>query len=163
MDEVDLRIIQELTKDAQTAFSRIARKIGVSPQTVQTRYEKMKQEGMILRCTITVDLSKLGYEGKVFLRITNAPNQNKKRTIDALKKMQNVFLSTEIIGEFDVLAIAAVKNFKNAGDLVSSIRELPSVEYVEVSFANDTTFPVDTSFTKLFQTKKEEPNSKSRA
>jgi DNA-binding Lrp family transcriptional regulator len=135
-------------------------KIGVSPQTVQTRYEKMKTEGVILRSTIAVDLSKLGYQGKVLLKITNAPNQNKKKTIDALKQIQDIFLSAEIIGDFDVLAIAAVKDFKSSIDLVTSIRELPSVDHVEVSFTDDTAFPAGNGFTELFQTKKEEPKAK---
>jgi len=37
MDEIDLRIIRELTKDAQMPFLRIAKKLGVSPETVRTR------------------------------------------------------------------------------------------------------------------------------
>jgi len=86
MDEIDLRIIRELTKDAQTPFLRIAKKLGVSPETVRTRYRKMKEEGTIKRCSISINLSRIGYQGKVFLMITNAPNHDKSKTIDALKK-----------------------------------------------------------------------------
>jgi DNA-binding Lrp family transcriptional regulator len=156
MDEVDLQILKELTEDAQTSFSRIAEKIGVSPKTVQTRYEKMKEARIILRSAITVDLSKLGYQGRAFLMITNAPNKTKKDTIGALKQMQNIILLTEIIGDFDVLAIAAIKDFKSIIDIVNAIRKLPSVDQVEVSFTDNTSFPVEKGFAELFQTKKEE-------
>jgi Lrp/AsnC family transcriptional regulator for asnA, asnC and gidA len=159
MDEVDIQILKELTKDAQTPFLRIAEKIGVSPKTVQIRYNKMKQEGIILRSTITVDLSKLGFQGRAFLSITNAPNQNRKETIGALKQMQNIILLTEIIGDFDVLAIAAIKDLKSIISLVNAVRKLPSVDQVEVSFTDNTSFPVEKGFADLFQTKKEEPDA----
>jgi Lrp/AsnC family transcriptional regulator for asnA, asnC and gidA len=159
MDKIDLQILKELTKDAQTSFLRIAEKIGVSPKTVQTRYEKLKEKGVILRSTITLDLSKIGYQGKAYLMITNAPNQNKKKTTDALKQMQNIFLFSEIIGDFDVLAIVAVNDFKSIISLVNAIRKLPSVDQVEVSFTNGTSFPVGKDFNELFRTKKEEPGA----
>jgi hypothetical protein len=68
--------------------------------------------------------------------------------------MQDIFLSTETIDDFDVLAIAAVKDLKSSIDLVNSIRELPSVDHVEVSFTDDTAFPAGKGFTELFRTKK---------
>ena len=155
MDEIEQKILKELTKDAQTPFSEIAKKIGVSPQTVQARHARMKEEGAILRSAITVDLSKLGYQGKAVLMITNAPNQKKKDTIDALKKMQDIFMETEIIGDFDVLAVAAVKDFRSAINLVNKIRALPSVAHVDASLTTDTTFPVDKGFNDLFRTKEQ--------
>jgi len=88
MDELDLYIIRELTKDAQTPFLRIAKKLGISPETVRTRYAKMKENGAIKCCSISINLSRIGYQGKAFLMITNAPNHDKSKTIDALKKCE---------------------------------------------------------------------------
>ena len=155
MDEIDQKILKELTKNAQAPFSRIAKKIGVSPQTVQIRYAKMKEEGAILRSAVTVDLLKVGYQGKAELMITNVPNHTKKETIDALKKMRDIFLETEIIGAFDVLAVAAIRDFRSGINLVNTVRALPSVDHVDVSFTTDTAFPVGKGFNELFQTKKE--------
>jgi Lrp/AsnC family transcriptional regulator, regulator for asnA, asnC and gidA len=155
MNEIDLQILKELTKNPQTSFLRIAEKMGISPITVQRKYKKMKEEGMLLQSSITIDLSKIGYQGKAYLMITNAPKQDKTKTMDALRQMQNVFIFTEIVGEFDLLAIAAVKDFKSIIDLVNAIRKLPSVGRVEVAFTTDTSFPVDKDFNKIFNMKKE--------
>ena len=154
MDEIEQKILQELTKNAQTPFSEIAKKIGVSPQTVQSRYAKMKESGAIVYTSCTVNLSKLGYQGKAILMITNAPNKIKKDTINALKKMQDVFMETEIMGDFDVLAVAAIKDFRSAIDLVNKIRALPSVTHVDASLTTDTSFPVGNDFSELFRPKK---------
>jgi Lrp/AsnC family transcriptional regulator for asnA, asnC and gidA len=154
MDELDAKIIDELTKDVQRSFSSIAKEIGVSPKTVQIRYKKLAEEGILLQSCIIVDLAKLGYQGKAYLMITNEHNHDKTETIDALKQMQNVCIIVEIIaGEIDVLALAAVKDFNSIVNLVNEIRKLPSVDNVEVTFTNDTTFPVGKEFNTVFRTK----------
>jgi DNA-binding Lrp family transcriptional regulator len=123
-------------------------------QAVQIRYKKLVEEGILLQSCIIVDLAKLGFQGKAYLMITNAHNHDKTETIDALKQMQNVCTIVEIIaGEIDVLALAAVKDFNSIVNLVNEIRKLPSVDNVEVTFTNDTTFPVGKEFNTVFRTK----------
>jgi Lrp/AsnC family transcriptional regulator for asnA, asnC and gidA len=150
MDETDLRIIKELTKDAQTPFLRIAKKLGVSPETVRTKYAKMMEEGTIKRCSISIDLSKIGYQGKAFLMITNAPNHDKSKTMAALKRMRNIIVISEVIGDFEIIAIAPVKDMNSIRGLVNKIKELPSVSRVEFSLINDTAFPISSRFGELF-------------
>jgi Lrp/AsnC family transcriptional regulator for asnA, asnC and gidA len=149
MDELDLLILKELMKDAQTPFLRIAKKLGVSPETVRKKYRKMKEEGIIKHCSISIDLSKIGYEGKVFLMITSAPNHDQSKTISALKKIQNVFLASEIMGDFDVIGIAPIKDLNSLKILVNKIKKEPSVKQVEIALINDTDFPINKRFGKL--------------
>jgi DNA-binding Lrp family transcriptional regulator len=128
---------------------KVARKIGVSPKTAQRRYEKMKEEGVIWWNTISIDISKIGYQGKAYLMITNAPGQDKKLTTKALNQMQNVVIFSEVIGDFDVLAIALVRDLKTFHKLVYDIKGLPSVDQVEFACVADTSFPVDKDYDKL--------------
>jgi hypothetical protein len=65
-----------------------------------------------------------------------------------------MFLTTEIIGEFDVLAIAAVRSFTSIMADVNTIRRLPSVDRVEVTFVTDTMFPGPKEFNDLFPPEK---------
>jgi Lrp/AsnC family transcriptional regulator for asnA, asnC and gidA len=157
MDKMDLKILNELTKDAQLPFSKIAGRLGVSTKTVQSRYEKMKKEGVILRSSITIDLSKLGFQGRAFLMITNTPDQTREETMDALKRLENVFLIAEVIGDFDVLAIAAAKDLESMISIVNEIRGLQSVEQVEFTLTGDVPFPIERGFEQLFQAGKQEP------
>ena len=150
MDEIDLRIIRELTKDAKTPFLRIAKKLGVSPETVRTRYIKMKEDRTIKHCSISIDLSKIGYQGKVFLMITNSSNNDKSKTIDVLKKMRNIFIISEMIGDFEILGIAPVKDMNSLKALVNKIKKLPSVNKVEFTVINDATFPINEHFGEIF-------------
>ncbi len=150
MDKIDLFILRELIKDARIPFLRIAKKLGVSPETVRTRYGKMKEDGTIKHCSVSINLSRIGYQGKVFLMITNSPKHDKSKTIAALKEMRNVFIASEVIGDFEIIGIAAVKDMNSLRTLVNKIKKLPSVNQVEFTLINDTAFPVNEHFGELF-------------
>jgi Lrp/AsnC family transcriptional regulator, regulator for asnA, asnC and gidA len=151
MDEVDKQIIGELAKDARMAFSRIAKEIGVSTETVRKRYQRMKKEGTIIRSTIVIDLSKIGYEGKTILKITNTPNHDIAVTMDLLSKMPDIFLSKEVLGDADALAIAPFKDLKSTVALINNLKKAPSVDRVEISNITNTFFPVTKDFNKLLR------------
>ncbi len=148
MDELDYLILGELLKNARLPFLKIAQKLGISSFTVKSRYEKMKEAGIILKTVVNVDLSRLGYQGKVFLLITNTSNQAKSVTIEALKKIRNIIVVSEIIGPFDLIAIAPIIDFNSIKALVNEVKKIPSVQKVSISCVNDTMFPIDPTFGK---------------
>ncbi|MCW4028366.1 MAG: Lrp/AsnC family transcriptional regulator [Candidatus Bathyarchaeota archaeon] len=150
MDKLDYFVLSELLKDAQTPFATIAKKIGVSPKTVISRYDKMKKDGIITRCALSIDPSKLGYQGKAFLMITNSPNQTKAATLSGLKKIINIVVITEIIGAFDILAIAFVTDLNSIMKLVDTVKRIDGVERVEVAFIKETDLPAPQNFNKLY-------------
>ncbi len=161
MDKMDYLILSELLKNAQTSLLKIAIKLDISPLTVRKRYERMINDGVIRKSVITIDLSKLGYEGKVFLLITNTPNVNKATTIEALKKIQNVMIVSEIIGPIDILAIAPVIDLNSIKTLVSEVKKIPSVQRVEIACTNNTTFPISPAYGKLMSQRSIELTQKS--
>jgi DNA-binding Lrp family transcriptional regulator len=155
MNKIDKQIIGELAKDAQMSFSKIGKEIGLSTETVRKRYRKMKEEGTIIRSTIVIDLSKIGYEGKTILKITNTPNYDVAVTMDLLSKMPDIFLSTEILGDADALAIAPFNDLKSTIALINNLKKAPSVDRVEISIIADTFFPVSKDFNRLLQQRNE--------
>jgi DNA-binding Lrp family transcriptional regulator len=159
MDNIDRHIINELTKNAQKSFLKIAEEMGISPGSVQKKCEKMKKTGIILRPTVSIDLSKIGYQGKVYLMITEKLDHGKINTIDALKRIRNIFLVAEIFGEFDVMAMAPFKDFADVIELVDKIRTLPSVSQVEIALTSDTSFPVTKYYSKMLLPETENDNS----
>jgi len=156
MDTLDYLLLSELCKNAQMSFVTIAKKYGVTPFTVRKRYEKMRKEGVIYRSVVSIDLAKLGYQGKVYLMITISAEHDKSLTISGLKKISNIMVVTEIIGEFDVLAIAPVTDLNSIRTLVNEVKKVPNVQRVEVTCINDTAFPVNSSFTELLSQKSRE-------
>jgi len=153
MDKTDLKIVQELTENSEASFNSLAMKLGLSPKTVQNRYEKLVENGVIFRPTVELDLSKIGYEGKATFFIKNSSKHEISATRDAVSKLENIFIVTEIVGDFDVIAIAMIRDLEDAMNIKNEIRKLPSVNQVEIAFDLDTSFPLTEGFGKVFQYK----------
>ena len=150
MDKIDLHILNELTINSKKPFLTMAKELGVTSVTVQKRYEKMKKDGIINMATTVVDLSKLNFQGSVFLMITKSTTCTSEAVVKILLDTKNVFIVTEIIGDFDILAIAYFKSFKSLTELVEKIRNLSCVNHVEIALSKDTIFPVSQEQMELF-------------
>ncbi len=123
-------------------FYKVAKIIGISPRTVELRYRKLVEKQVIIKSTIRIDLSKIGYEGKAFIYITISPNAEKYIIIEELKEINGIYLIAEIMGNYDILAILAVKDFDSIMEVMDRIRKIPSVEKTDISFVQDTTYPM---------------------
>jgi Lrp/AsnC family transcriptional regulator for asnA, asnC and gidA len=149
MDEIELLIARELAEDAQIPFNKIAKKLGISPETVRKKFEKMKKERTITQSSIMLDLTKIGYEYIALLKIKSRPNYDRLMTTKHLERTLNIIMIGKIVGNFDVFAFAAVKNLKNFAELLIGIKKLPSVERVETSFMFPPIFQRKTVFQLL--------------
>jgi Lrp/AsnC family transcriptional regulator, regulator for asnA, asnC and gidA len=149
MDELDYLVLGEMLMDAQSSALQVAKKLGVSSFTVKSRYDKMVKEGIIRGAIVNIDLSRLGYQGKVFLFVTNLSNHPKENTIKVLKKTRNILVVSEIIGPYDILAVAPIIDFNDLKALVNLIKKIPSVQHVKIACINDTSFPLNPSYGKI--------------
>jgi Lrp/AsnC family leucine-responsive transcriptional regulator len=152
-DKLDYLILNELEKDAALSFVDIAKKISSTPCTVKRRYEKMKKEGIIFGCIVSINLGKLGYQGKTFLMITLNPNCNKEETILYLKTIQNVLIVTRIIGPYDLIAIAPISDLKSIQTLLEEARKAPNIQRVEFTCIKNTDFPIGPNYRKMLSQK----------
>jgi|SRR4030067_965462 len=135
MDNLDQEIIQELTKDGRKPFRTIAKKLGVSTQTIIRRYNEMKTNRTIALSAITINLEKIGYAGTAHLLIKTKPAANSSRTVEQLRKTQNIIIATRAIGAYEAYAVLAFRDVNDLYRNVLKIKELPDVQTIDVSFA----------------------------
>jgi Lrp/AsnC family transcriptional regulator for asnA, asnC and gidA len=62
IDQIDLKLIRALQKDARTSFADVARDCGVSTDTISKRFRKMKKAGIVRGTTILLNPKSFGYE-----------------------------------------------------------------------------------------------------
>jgi DNA-binding Lrp family transcriptional regulator len=140
MNAVDIQILMELMADAQTPFSHIAKKIGVSHETVRKRYDRMKKEGMIKQCTILIDGHKLGDEGTAFLMLSCASEVKKEDVMKSLTQIPDLYMIIELIGDYDFFAWARLKNIQQIAYLIGDIRRLGNIDRIETILLTQTYF-----------------------
>jgi len=85
--------------------------------------------------------------------ITVAPNEDRSPIIEALIKIRNILVVSEIIGAVDVLAIAPVSDFNGLRLLIKEVKKIPGVQHVEVSCIEETSFPLSSSFGEVLSKK----------
>lgn len=133
MDELDEKIIRELIKDAREPFRKIAKKLGVSTQTVIRRYNEMKTNGTIVLSAVTIDLKKIGYVGTAHLLIKTKPGANATRTVELLSKTPNVITATRTIGSYEAYAVLAFRDINDLYESVFKIKAIPDILTLDLS------------------------------
>jgi Lrp/AsnC family transcriptional regulator for asnA, asnC and gidA len=69
IDQLDLRILQEMMQSAALSYAELGKKLFVSGGTIHVRIKKMEEAGIVSGTRLKVDLKKLGYDVIAFIGI----------------------------------------------------------------------------------------------
>lgn len=148
VDKLDLAIIDRLTKDARMSFRRIAEQLGVSPDTVISRYAALQKEGVIRGSTIVINPRKIGYQAMAVFMIDISPTHivatestpaDSSLILDKLIQMPNIIVATKTVGDNDLLAIGVAFDFEHLSKVRSDIEKIPGVKDMQISFWGEMT------------------------
>ncbi len=131
LDEIDHRILEILTEDARTSFREIARRLKISPDTVSNRYEKLKENGVIITSTVVIDPSKIGYSFIARFGIEVKPAYS-TQVLEKVIQIPSVIVASKLVGGHDLVAISVIKAFEHLCDLRDTMLEMPFVDKVEL-------------------------------
>jgi len=143
MDQTDLFIIKKLTEDARMSFRKIAKELGISPDTVINRYKALQEKGVIRGSTVVINPKKIGYHAMAVFMIvaspihilaTEATPTDSSLILDKLIQMRNIILATKTVGDHDLLAIGVARDFKHLIKIGDDIANIPGVKDLRVSF-----------------------------
>ena len=143
MDETDLFIINRMTEDARMSFRKIAKELGVSPDTVISRYKTLQENGVIRGSTVVLNPAKIGYKGMAAFMIKSSLRQlvatestppEKSPILEKVIKMPDIILATKTVGDHDLLAIGVIKDVEHLIATGDEIAKIPGVKDLQVSF-----------------------------
>lgn len=127
LDDTDIQLIDSLTKNARRPFSKIAKEIGTSVDTVIRRYDRLRKK-KVLKVVIQIDPRKVGYQAQASFLVSIQSNGSMDDTINSLSKMQNVFQLTKIMGDADLFLLSIVRDFNEFFTLREEIAKLPGAK-----------------------------------
>ena len=143
MDETDLSIINKLTEDARKSFRKIAKELGISPDTVINRYDALQENGVIRGSTVVINPKRVGYQAMAVFMIDVSPTHilateitpiDSSQILDKLIQMRNIIVATKTVGDHDLLAIGVAMDFEHLIKVGNDIAEIPGVKDLQVSF-----------------------------
>jgi Lrp/AsnC family leucine-responsive transcriptional regulator len=105
LDDVDLRLLDELQRDADRPNVELARIVGLSPAATLKRIRRLKDEGVIDGIRARVNANALGYPLHVHVMCTLGEHDERanRRFENAVKKIPNVVRADWVTGETDAL------------------------------------------------------------
>jgi Lrp/AsnC family transcriptional regulator for asnA, asnC and gidA len=104
IDNVDLKILNILSKNAKMPYTEVAKKIFVSGGTVHVRMKKLEKMGIVKGTRLQIDYNKLGYKMTIFMGIYLEKSYLYKDAVRALKIIPEVIELHAITGQYTIFA-----------------------------------------------------------
>ena len=127
LDAADRALLALLRDDSRTATAELARKLGLSRTTVQSRMERLQQRRVITGFTVTVPDELEADLVRAHVLITLAPKRSGAIEV-ALRKIAEVRVLHSVSGPFDLIAIVAAASIGELDALIDRIGGLDGVE-----------------------------------
>jgi DNA-binding Lrp family transcriptional regulator len=139
MDDLDEHLLAKLRDNARSPVAELARGLGLSRTTVQTRLAKLERSGVI--AGYAVRLAPAYEQGRVhaFVMLTVEPKQAAAVTA-ALKKMPGVRRLQSVSGPFDMIATVEAQGVAEMDAVIDEIGAVKGVERTNTSLVLSTKF-----------------------
>jgi len=127
MDETDQKLLAKLRENARLPAAELARELGLSRTTVQSRIERLERSGVVTG--YTVRLSDAHERGliRAYVMLTVAPKQAAS-VVAAARRMPAVRRLQSVSGPFDLIAEAATESAAEMDVLIDALGALEGVE-----------------------------------
>ena len=130
MDDLDLKIIEELRQDGRASNSTIARTLGVSEGTVRRRLKRLVED-QAFEVRVTPNLNRQGGTARSILGIHAAPDMV-EQVLDSVAELDEVSYAVSAIGRYDVLAWVELEDHAALGRFImDKIGVIPGVRRSE--------------------------------
>lgn len=136
LDNVDIRILDLLQKDAQLSNLELSKRVNLSAPAVHARIKRLESEGYIKKQVAILNHEKLGFDLLCFVFIsTNMHQAEKLASLEgSLEAMKEVLECHCLSGEYDYLLKVACKDRKDLEIFIRKLNEL-GVTRIQTSLA----------------------------
>ncbi len=146
IDELDLKILAILMKDAKTPFSEIAKRLYVSGGTVHVRMKKMEGMGVVKKHQILVDYEKLGYDIAAFIGIFLSSSSMYDIVAEKLSKIPEVVGVHYTTGNYSIFSKVICRDTNHLRTVLhEKIQSIEGIQRTEtlISLEESTNRPID--------------------
>jgi Lrp/AsnC family transcriptional regulator, regulator for asnA, asnC and gidA len=118
IDDLDLKILSELAKDASISVPKLSKTINVNASVVYSRIKRLVKRGLIRKFTIVINDEALGFNVKALTGI-NMDSKLRDNVLNELFKIPEVREVSEVTGRFDVLVTMNARSLDEMHQLIS--------------------------------------------
>ncbi|MFT9597859.1 Lrp/AsnC family transcriptional regulator [Mesobacillus sp.] len=136
LDNVDIKILDLLQKDAQLSNLELSKRVNLSAPAVHARIKRLEGEGYIKKQVAILNHEKLGFDLLCFVFMsTNMHQAEKLESLEeTLEAMEEVLECHCLTGEYDYLLKVACKDRKGLEMFIRGLNEL-GITKIQTSLA----------------------------
>ncbi len=131
IDEIDIKILSILIRDARARLKDIAKECGISSVSVLNRIKHLKGRGIITGATLFPNLDALGFQIVATLGIET--DSNEEEIIKFIDEHTRLIELSTSIGRYDLTAFVHAENIATLDRVVLEIRRRFGVRKVTVN------------------------------
>lgn len=124
MDDLDREILSILRRDARIPYTEIADRVGTSEGTVRNRVERMVDEGVIERFTVSTSTGNV----KSMIELSVDVNVDTAAVCDRIIEWQEVDFVWQVSGEEDIVMVVDAADTRAVNELITQARDLDEVQ-----------------------------------
>lgn len=110
VDKLDLQIIQEMLKNADTPYAELGKKLFVSGGTIHVRIKKLEEFGIVRGKRLSVNIKKLGYDITAFIGIFLEKSSMYDAVAKELEKIPEIVRLNYTTGNYSMYAEIVCKD-----------------------------------------------------
>jgi len=116
-DELDMKILFELTKNGNISVPILSKKLGINASVLYSRIKRLVRKELIKKFTIEIDESLLGINVKTSVGINRDPKL-KEEIHKKLLEIVEVVSLYEVTGRFDIILRVYTKDLEDLHSVV---------------------------------------------
>lgn len=116
-DELDMRILSELTKDASISVPQLSKKLNINASVLYSRIKRLAKRNLIQKFTIIVNERMLGVNIKATVGINRDPKL-KEPIHSELLNIPEVRSLSEVTGRFDIIVTLNTRTLEELHNVV---------------------------------------------
>ncbi len=126
-DELDMKILSELIRDASVSVPRMSKKLHINASVLYSRIKRLSKKGLIRKFTIVVNDELLGINVRAIIGINRDPKL-KESIHTELLKIPEIRIVSEVTGRFDILLTVSATTLEELHSVV--IEKISRIEGV---------------------------------
>jgi Lrp/AsnC family transcriptional regulator for asnA, asnC and gidA len=127
-DELDMRILSELTKDASISVPQMSKKLNVNASVLYSRIKRLGKRSLIKKFTVIINEGMLGINVKATVGINRDPKL-KEPIHSELLRIPEVRSLSEVTGRFDMIVNVNARTLEELHNII--IERIGKIEGIQ--------------------------------
>jgi Lrp/AsnC family transcriptional regulator, regulator for asnA, asnC and gidA len=129
-DDLDMKILSELTKDASISIPRLSKKLNINSSVLYSRIKRLTKRELIKKFTVIINESQLGINIKATVGINRDPKL-KEPIHNDLVKISEIRSLIEVTGRFDIILSVNTRTLEELHKVV--IERIGKIEGIQAT------------------------------